>query len=66
VPYRRLDSWDLTPSAAGPDFHNLVLMAGTQVVAQPFLDHPAPVIAALGGRDVLPAEPQGEVVGAPR
>jgi hypothetical protein len=66
VPYSRLDSWALTPSAAGPDFQNLVLLAGSQVIQQPCLDHPAPVIAALNGREVLPAGPQGDGAGAPR
>jgi len=64
VPYSRLDSWAVTASTAGPDFRSLVLLAGQQVIEQHCLDHPAPVIAALKGREVLPAEPQGEVAGA--
>jgi hypothetical protein len=64
VPYSRLDSWDLTASSAGPDFGCLWLRAGNQVIEQHCLDHPAPVIAALNGREVLPPEPQGAVAGA--
>ena len=66
VPYSRLDSWELVPGTAGPDFHSLVLRAGGQVINQPFLDHPAPVIAALNGREVLPAEPLAELGGVLR
>ena len=64
VPYSRLDFWALTASTAGPDFCTLVLRAGDQVIEQHCLDHPAPVIAALNGREVLPADLQGEVAGA--
>jgi hypothetical protein len=63
VPYSRLESWALTASTAGPDFRTLSLLAGSQEIEQACLDHPAPVIAALNGRQVLPAEPLGEVVG---
>jgi hypothetical protein len=66
VPYSRLDSWALTSSTAGPDFRSIVLLAGSHVIEQACLDRPAAVIAALEARDVLPAEPQGEVVGVPR
>ncbi|HEY3549096.1 MAG TPA: hypothetical protein VGK17_23730 [Propionicimonas sp.] len=64
VPYSRLDSWTLTASSAGPDFRRLELRAGSQVIEQHCLDHPAAVIAALDGRAVLRLEPQGEVAGS--
>jgi hypothetical protein len=64
VPYGRLDSWTLKASSAGPDFRSLELRAGGQVLEQHCLDHPAAVIAALNGREVLPIEPQGEIAGA--
>ncbi len=64
VPYRGLDSFALTPGSAGPDFRCLELRAGCQVIEQHCLDHPAAVIAALNGREVLPVEPRGEVAGA--
>ena len=61
VPYSRLDSWDLTASSAGPDFGCLALRAGSQVIEQHCLDQPAPVVAALNGRAVLPTEQQGGI-----
>jgi len=66
VPYSRLESWNLAASAAGPDFRSLVLLAGSQVIDQPFLDHPTAVTAALNGREVLTAEPLGKVAGVLR
>jgi hypothetical protein len=66
VPYSRLDSWALTASTAGSDFCSLVLLAGSQVIEQHCLDRPEPVIAALNGREVPPAEPQAEIAGALR
>ncbi|HEX5336233.1 MAG TPA: hypothetical protein VFW55_10145, partial [Propionicimonas sp.] len=64
VPYSRLGSWTLTASSAGPDFRSLELHAGSQVIEQHCLEHPAAVIAALNGRDVRPLDPRGEVAGA--
>jgi hypothetical protein len=64
VPYSRLDSLAMTASSAGPDFRSLELRAGSQVIEQHCLDHPAAVITALNGRDVRPVEPRGEAAGA--
>ncbi len=66
VPYSRLDSWAVMASSAGPDFVTLGLRAGDQLIEQPFLDRPAPVIDALNRRRVLPAEPRGEGAGVLR
>ena len=66
VPYSRLDSWALTASSAGADFVTLGLRAGDQLIEQPFLDRPTPVIAALNRRELLPAELHGEVAGVLR
>ena len=66
VPYSGLDSWAVTASSAGPDFVTLGLRAGDQLIEQPFLDRPTPVIAALNRRELLPAELHGEVAGVLR
>jgi hypothetical protein len=73
VPYSRLDDYAVAAPVNGKGtvpfsftrqpFHTLRLRAGAQVIEQPCLDHPAAVVVALDGREVLPAGEAAAVIG---